>query len=346
MRPGTFDLYLAKRWSGLFSVVLLGFTALAMLIDVTLRYENLREQHDLVAKALKFYVGVSPLFLHAIAPIVGFATSVILMTISASRREWLTLQGAGRSPARLVLPFVVLGVLLAGASGVNRELLVPRAIDAYFSLRGREQSTGGVTRQKGQLLSYGRSSLAEDAVYDVVYVEHDGKTIASLSSAKQLSWRDGTVTARQDCKSVRHAGGIFRREGAQDWAVVPPPGVAVQEMFPVPLRFFEKSALARDSRWWLCWHELWTLPLSTIVLQLLAGAFLLNDQARSLPGRVAGALLAGFLFCYLTVWCRQLGLQGVLPAAAAAWSPLSIAIATTAVLWRRAALHFLPEATS
>lgn len=333
--PGTVERYIARAWLGLFLATLLGALGTAILVDVSVRYEDLPQHTDLLSRAYEFYVAVLPLFLHALMPIVGFVATVVLAAVLASRNEWFALQVVGRSPARLFLPFGVIAVVLAGTTCLNRELFVPAAIDAYFSLRGKEKLTGGIAREAGRLCWFGRSSFSDRAIFDVVHIQHNGKNITSLGFAKRLSWRDGVATPHGASMQLRRANGLFQQEETQDWASVPPLPIAAEQLLPVPLGAFSGRPTAKDNRWWLLWHELWTVPLSVGVLQFLAGAFLLTGQGRSLLGRVVGSLLAGFAFCALTVWCRQLGLQGALPVSIAAWIPLLITTGLTLVLWRR-----------
>lgn len=87
----------------------------------------------------------------------------------------------------------------------------------------------------------------------------------------------------------------------------------------------------------LHWHATLALPLLLSSMVLIAAAFALRASNRATIAMVVlGAVLAGFLFFFITDLALALGRAGSLPVALAAWAPASV----SALLGISMLLHF------
>ncbi len=329
------DRYAWRTWGGLFAALVFGAAMLAVVADASLRFETLQARDVSAVDAVLLYARLLPLFLHLVAPLLAFVASVITMAVLGARNEWMALQSAGVSPGRLFLPFAAVSVILMAILALNRELFIPDAARAYFTVQGAKGERGGFLPTDPDVLCwYGQREPAENAVVGALRVEREGNTVTSVSFAERLDELGGQLRAHDVVTWRRERHGVFRVAEGGTWRGVQLELLPVEDWRPVPLRTLLAMRGEPSARLRVYWHEWWAFPLTVLALQALAGAFLLTGQGRPLLPRIVLCVCTGGLVCLLALWLRQLGLYGALPAGVAIWAPPLSAGLLAGVAWR------------
>jgi len=145
------DRYLFREFLQAFLVGLVT----AVLLVIALRYQNAvaqlaRDKAPLSSLLLPILYDL-PTVLEMALP-VSTALGAALATSRLARDNELTvLRGTGTPLARIFLPFLVLGCLLAGAGLYTANVLQPRAAQAQ--LHANQGTSGGIARSEGVLLT-------------------------------------------------------------------------------------------------------------------------------------------------------------------------------------------------
>ena len=166
----TIDRYVVRNFLFSYLVVLIGFLALAVVIDASMNLDEFMERIPGDLPALKrvtslmgmmgnWYAVRVLLFFQLLMPIITVVAAVVTVVMMKRRNEFVPLLASGVSVYRALWPVVFLTLLASGMGLANQELVLPRV--AHRLVRrpddplGREAEAvgGGYTDQAGNRIS-------------------------------------------------------------------------------------------------------------------------------------------------------------------------------------------------
>jgi lipopolysaccharide export LptBFGC system permease protein LptF len=352
---------LAAFWSS-FGAVVLFFTVVVVVLDVSERLARLLRHWDALGEAgyqpawllLEFYGTLLPFLWLKVVPIcVPIATSFALARLSR-RGELAPLVASGVPERRVVLPFIVSGVAIAALLIGVREVSAPTL--------GRRQLEVGRLLMRGtadrvtkvpHIFDPGGARLSMDAYLPLTRrMEGASLTIREADGRPtELLWYPTLDWQARGRRWVAERGGVAfplgegrtgsRRELAPGEAAplrvsASVVEVTVTERGALGITIAESAALARaqpdNPKVVAMHHEQFTMPLSAVVLLLLALPFVFRLDTKSpLPGLLA-VLGMGALYHASGLLVKSLGVSGTLNPVFVAWVPTVLFLSLGAAL--------------
>lgn len=345
------------RWTG---GLFLGALVLVFLVDVL---ELMRTRLDDAPDALFALIGVSalrvPLIMEQVLPFAVLIGSIAAFVSLSRRSELVVSRAAGLS----VWQFGAPGLLVALALGVFATAVYnPAAVamkTASDKLAGQTIGRAASLLSEQSSESWLRQHTAEgDAVMSVGGVADGGTTILS-----PIFWefdRSGRLIRRVEAGSGRLEDG---RWVLQDATLVGTDGTPVHAdrteiataltadqvrgrfASPESVSFWRLPSVIDQAaasglppyRFRLQFHALLSRPLLLASMVLIAATVSLGLARSGGTGRmILGGVVAGFVLYVVTEIARDLGSEGLVPAALAAWAPAVVAtlLGSTVLLFR------------
>lgn len=126
--PGTLDRWLFFRFFRAYLTFVVAITGLFLTIDFLSNAENLAAR-GLLDAALHRYGTMLPELFFVLSPYLSLLSGLWVVVSLERANELVPLLSAGISPRRLCVPLFAAGVLLAGASWLDREVILPALAD-------------------------------------------------------------------------------------------------------------------------------------------------------------------------------------------------------------------------
>jgi lipopolysaccharide export system permease protein len=352
------DRYLLRSFLLAVGGALGAFLAVTIIVDVFERLDTFLDHHVHMLLVLQYYLATLPFLVSVILPIATLLGVLFSLGGMARRNELVAMTAAGVSLYRVLAPLLVAGFALTTVGLVFSTELAPRGTQLAdevwdHEIKERPRLHGSMRRDLNYLGAGGRIFLirrydgAKGRMEDVVVQQFAGGTLAHRIDAKTAVWRDGHW--------VFHDGYLrrFREDG-------PPQVEAFRERVFDEIRETPRDLLEvvgepeemtlgelRDqahriassggdvTRFIVDEHSRWSFPFASFVVILL-GAPLAGAIRRG--GHALGfglALLLGFGYYILLRVAQTFGLNGTLPAWAAAWLPnIVFMVAGSLAFWK------------
>lgn len=365
MRPWRrHDGYVLKAFGGTFAGVLVFFTLMIVVIDLSERLKQVRDNWDRVAQSgyepvgalVRLYATLVPFVWLRLLPVAVPMAGAFALARLARHQELLPLVAGGVSARRVLLPMLVAAALIAGAMLAARATVVPTlnrenlALDRLFTKRRPDRivDVKHVHDAAGGRLSVAAFQPLARRLEDAwITFRGDRGELASAFRYPLLAWDEAASAWRAPQGGERIE---FARAGA-GWFVYPlEPGAAVPLASSVTLLELVYEAgnslgLSLDQTAELLraqpdapgailrHHEQFTMPLSALLLLALTLpiCFRLGPH-NALPGLlVAGGVAA--LYYAATQVATDLALGGSLNPVVLAWLPTVVFGSLAAALY-------------
>jgi lipopolysaccharide export system permease protein len=352
------DRYLLRSFFTAVSGALGAFLAVTVVVDVFERLDTFLDHHVHLLMVLQYYGATLPFLVSVILPVATLIGVLFSLGGMARRNELVAMTAAGVSLYRVLAPLLLAGAALAAVGLAFSTELAPRgtrlANEVWdHEIKERPRLRGDVRHDLNYLGSEGRIFLirrydgAKGRMEDVVVQQFARGTLVHRIDAKTAVWqRDHWVFHDGYLRRFREDGPpqvepfterVFDdiRETPQDLLeVVGEP----DEMTLGELRDHARRTASSGgdvTRFAVDEHARWSFPCASFVVILL-GAPLAGAIRRG--GHALGfglALLLGFAYYILLRISQTYGLNGSLPAWAAAWLPNAAFVAAGVVgFWK------------
>ena len=334
--------YLWREVLRIFALTLATFVALSLIADFFDRVDTFLEHHAGFAIILRSFLYRAPQVVTQVTPIALLTGALIGLGLMARHREFVALRACGVSSMQVLLPLLVLASLVAGATFVWNETIVPGAARRWHEVWNREVKknrrisvfAGREVWYRGRAGFYniGRASLHRRALFGLTVYQVDADfRLVRIVTAREALW-DGE-SWRLDGAQTHELGpdGIRLHEGVPDGFVLPETleDFTVAELDP---EAFSYGMLKRQidslrskgvdtSESWVDLYLKLALPAAAIIMMLVGVPLAVRGTAAtSLPAAAAVGFAVGFSYFVLVAFARALGQNGALPPLAAAWA--------------------------
>ena len=350
------DRYIVKSFWGTFVAVLLFISVIVLVMELSDRADRLaRYWHDIkkagydpLALIVRYYATFFPFVWTQLIPICAPVAACMCLTRLSRRGELTPLLVSGISMRRAVLPIVLSSVVIAGVLIVMQVVLVPSLSRENMRMQRllgkqnphRSANIAPYHDSGGHRLSMGAYNPIESRMENVFLTQWGKDGYDAIRTYPSLEWNQerkgwfapfgGTLIPRRDDApgSVRRPIEKGARAPLNDSRRLME--ISLTRAGRLGVSFDEVDALIEanpnDTRYRLMRHQLWTQPLSVIVLLLLALPFCTHVGRRkssALPGILNAMGVAALYFgagYVASLLARTLGLNPVVMA----WLPTVI----------------------
>ncbi len=279
-----------------------------------------------------------PEAVYYMAPMAVLTASIIALSIMTKQKETMVLMSCGVSAFRITRPIMAAAVLIAAATFILGEYVLPSAwanatdiwshkVKGYRTISAVKQNGVWIKSDSGEIWNIGYFNLADGIVYDVTVVEiapgNEGFAAIIHSGAGRLNaggWTFTDVRERRFTPEGEAVDETFREKtypfalGASEMkhAEKKPEEMNLHEIAAY-VRQIEKAGY-KDARYTVDMYAKITFPLISVVMAALAIPFgLKSSRAGGALPAVTLAVVLGFMFWFFYSMGISLGHSGKLP---------------------------------
>jgi len=217
------DRYIITRVLSITLFMLLILICIFILIDFS---ENSDEFSDKGASLSEiwnlYYLNYIPEMTRLVMPVAVFVGVLFLTGQMTERLEIIALKASGVSLYRLILPYLFLGVILAGVVSYLDAYVIPVSNaeriefeQQYLGRSAERIDRGGIYRQDSDstIININFYDANTDRGYRIHYIEFDGDQIRRVVNANRIMWVDSTSNWITDRARIRtFEGNIVHEE--------------------------------------------------------------------------------------------------------------------------------------
>lgn len=206
LRMRKLDLYIARNFLVTFFFMLLLITIIIVVFDVAEKIDDFTEKQlalDLIIT--DYYASLLPFLLNRLAPVCVFLTVVFFTAQLSQRTEIVAMLASGISFYRILLPYLVVSMLLAGGFYYLNASLVPRATQQQAEFKAKYLDRKAELEIRDIHKKIDRGTLAYASTFNkyqrmayLVTLEqyNDSNRLVSRMDAQSMQWIDSTKSWR------------------------------------------------------------------------------------------------------------------------------------------------------
>lgn len=336
------DKYIIRQYLGTFLFILGMVLAICVLVDFVEKIDEFLDKNPPLNEIVfDYYLNFLPFWGNLLTPICIFLAVVFFTSKMAGRTEIIPLLGAGVSFYRILAPYIIASIILAGASYYLKAYMVPRSTEAriefeYKYLRKRKISSNKNVHKKVAhdtfvTIGYYNHRRQEGHTFDLERI-NEGEIVTKIQ-AKKIAWVDSTHKWKLRNIRIRHIDGInetleFHSEMDTTF-LLEPDDIYIKELkaesmiLPDLIRYIEMEEMRGSdilTELYIERHRRYADPVAIIILTLIGFAM----ASRKSRGGIALQIGLGLLICFLYVallFAGQAIIGDDFPASIAVWMP-------------------------
>ena len=210
------DIYIIRQYLLTFFFILGMVLAICLLVDFVEKIDEFIEKDPPLKEIIfDYYVNFLPFWGNLLTPICIFLGVIFFTSRMAARTEIIPLLGSGVSFYRILAPYIITSIILAGASFYLKGYLVPESTAQriefeYKYLRKRKISSNKhihkkVAQDSYVYISYYNERKKEGLTFALERFK-DGDIVTKIH-AKRIVWVDSTASWKLRDVRVRHIDG-------------------------------------------------------------------------------------------------------------------------------------------
>jgi len=238
------DKYIVQQYIVTFLFILGMVLVICIIVDFVEKLDLFLDQEiPLEAIILDYYVNFLAYFGNLLSPICIFLGVIFFTSRMASRTEIVPILSSGVHFGRLLLPYLIMGLVALGASFIFKSYLIPISTDARLDFEYKYM--GRVKKNLGKRSDIHKKVAADTYVYFHHFNERnnlgtnfgmekivDGEVVRKIS-AQKIKWIDSTQSVRKNAAPARIPATIPSTEIAL--GVTPVPATASAKAFAHPV---------------------------------------------------------------------------------------------------------------
>ncbi|WP_310557129.1 LptF/LptG family permease [Flavobacterium sp.] len=195
------DKYILKRYLATFSVMLLLFIPIGIIVDVSEKVNKILENKVPFGKVAAYYVDFVIYFTNFLFPIFLFLSIIWFTSKLANNTEIIAILSSGISFSRFLRPYLIGAVLVSIFALLLGFFLVPKASEGFKNFRymylmgnGRNEmrETNDVYRQISdtEFIYVSNFNQTDNTGYNFVYEKFDKEKLVHKISANSIKWNE------------------------------------------------------------------------------------------------------------------------------------------------------------
>ena len=122
------DIYIIKKFLGTFVFAIFAFIWILIIFDISEKIEDfIDKQAPVSAIIFDYYMNFIPYFINMLSPLFIFISVILFTSKLASYTEIIAILSSGISFKRLMRPYLISAIILAGLSFALNNYLIPPA---------------------------------------------------------------------------------------------------------------------------------------------------------------------------------------------------------------------------
>ncbi|MBF0455215.1 MAG: LPS export ABC transporter permease LptG [Magnetococcales bacterium] len=335
--------YLLQLFLQGFAQIMGIFLGLFMLIDGV---ESIRRYSDKVnfnwLDLSLLMLSRLPAYITLLLPSIALLTTLVVLTRLSRQNEITVMRASGISLYRILIPFLMGGVLVAAVHVILQDQIIPRTNRTFSTLQDHllDRPVPSVTesgnlwyRSGQQIIHAEKGSLSEQSLSRVIVFRFDeARHLVSRVEAKMAHYEEGRWYLRDGVEYVFGESVQAVSFVERPWRVMLDPNrlgkkpddpqfLSINQLRLLAERLEREGADATSH--WVTLHRKLADPATTIAAILLAFPFTLRlPREGGISRSILLGLLMGFALFVVVDLSTALGLGGRLPAALSAWAPV------------------------
>lgn len=219
----------------MFRILGISFFMLAVLICIFILFDFSENSDDFTDKGASlsdiwnlYYLNYIPEMTRLVMPVAVFVSILFLTGQMTERLEMTALKASGVSLYRLLVPYLFIGVILAGTISYLDAFIIPKSNaeriefeQRYLSRSGERIDRGGIYRQDSDstIININFFDANSNWGYRIFHVEYDGDRISRIMHANRIMWVDSTSNWITDRARIREftEKGVVERETEREF---------------------------------------------------------------------------------------------------------------------------------
>ena len=340
------DSYIIQRYLITFSVMLLLFIPIGIMVDVAEKIDKFKENEVPFEEIVAYYLDFMWYFGNTLFPIFLFSAVIWFTSKLANNTEVIAILSSGISFNRFLRPYLIAASLIAGFSFLAGMFVVPTASEGFNAFTYKYLNKKVVDRQTSNLFkqinekeyvfvsSYNPSRLRGS---DFTLEHFEGESLTFKIMAQSIRWVEKDSVFRlinvkkriiegdkERMESVNSKDTLFDFQ-IQDLA---PLNYKAETLTMGPLNAFiedeKRSGSVLINQHLLVRHKRYSLPISAFILTIIAVAVSSFKRRGGMGVNLAFGIALGFIFIFFDKIFGVLVAKSNFSPAVAAWSPLLI----------------------
>lgn len=341
------DRYIIRNFLGTFLFATVFLLSISVVVDLSQRLHRLEAHQGSVKEALLHYYPLWALWLgNTFMPIGVFISIIFFTSRLTNNTEIVAISGIGVSLRRLVRPYLISALIIAGISFVLNHYFLPitnqeknkflyrymLSVSNKYEYDENQKITAQITDDEYIFInSFSRDKYTGDGF---VYQRFKGQQLVHIITAENVCWDpsgqdyilyDYRERYMKGDREILHNGMKMRKKFVVKPQELLPEEYAAETMNTFQLkRFIEKERLKgmRNVNLYLNeYHQRTSLPFSTFVLTLLAFCLSSRKRRGGIGVNLALGITLAFFYIFFMELSKNFSTKGYMPSFWALWLP-------------------------
>lgn len=338
------DWYILKRYLVNFTVMLMLFVPIGIVVDVSDRINKILNNNVPLDAVLLYYLNFTIYFANMLFPIFLFISIIWFTSKLANNYEIIAILSSGISFNRFLRPYFIGATMVSIFALIMSIFIVPRASAGYndfrykYLTRSEVRESQNVYRQisENEFIYVSSFSFASKTGYDFLLEEMDGNTLKSKITASRIVWDPQTSTYTLHDYFKRTVGGgnqddilekAHKKEMTLDFDLddLTPVVYAAETMSLRNLKAFIKKEQLRGSSnintYLIVLYKKYSIPVSAFILTIIAVSVSSMQRRGGMGANLAIGIALAFIYVFFDKVFSVLGEASSIPPLLAVWIP-------------------------
>lgn len=337
------DWYILKRYLATFTVMLLLFIPIGIVIDVSEKINKILENKVPLGPVLEYYFNFTIYFANMLFPIFLFISIIWFTSKLANNTEIIAILSSGISFGRFLRPYVVGATLVSVFALIMSMYLVPKASAGYNDFRYKYlkrntevRESNNVYRQisENEFIYVSSFNYLTKTGYNFTLEEFDGNRLISKISASRITWNpeESNYTLTDYFKrTVGESDDVMEKANSKDLKLdfdiddLTPVIYAAETMSLRELDNFIKKEQLRGSSnintYLVVKYKKYSIPVSAFILTIIAVSVSSMKRRGGMGVNLAIGIALAFTYVFFDKIFGTLAEASSIPPLFAVWFP-------------------------
>ena len=314
------DLYIIKKYISTFTVMLVLFIPISVLVDLSQKIDKFKENELSTGEILSHYYDFVWVFGYQLFPIFLFLSVIWFTSKLASNTEVIAVLSSGISFYRYLRPFLISASIIALLAFGASMFWVPNASESYnrfkyeYISKGRKvMLTENIYKQIGDndFIYISNYNASRQVGYNFTWEHFENNQLVYKIKAQNIRWVEKDSIHRLSQffqRTIVNDKEVIRKEARLDTLL----SLDLNAIAPVTykaqtLNFFKLNEYIKQERengsplinsHLLVRHKRWSLPISAFILTLIAVAVASFKKRGGMGINLAMGIILAFLYIF------------------------------------------------
>lgn len=340
------DWYILKRYLATFSVMLLMFIPIGIVVDVSEKVNRMLENNIAFGEIARYYLDFTIYFANLLFPIFLFLSVIWFTSKLANNTEIIAILSSGISFTRFLRPYLVGAFIVSLFSLIMGFFIVPKASEGYNNFRyqylnksKQQRDNSNVFRQisKDEFIYVGTFNETSKMAFNFSFEKFKGDELQYKLSASRIKWnpKDSTYTLYNYTKRIVGPMGDKLISGDKKDTIF---SFDLEDLTPVyyvaetltlgELNHFIEKEKSRGSSnintYLVVLYKKYSIPVSAFILTIIAVAVSSMKRRGGMGVNLAIGILLAFSFIFFDKIFGTLAEKSSFPPIIAVWIPNTV----------------------